>query len=120
MSLDNISWKNPGAHNLVCFELGQRARGRVVKFRTPLPTWAAASYPEDAEFKLGNFGKGITAPLVSAESHGATEEEIIGSTEVPQSNSTKGLFPCPNKADCGKTFGSQTELNLHLSPELSN
>jgi hypothetical protein len=53
MSLDNISWKDPGTHNLVCFELGQRARGRVVKFRTPLPTWAAASYPEDAEFKLG-------------------------------------------------------------------
>jgi hypothetical protein len=25
----------------------------VVKFRTPLPTWAAANYPEDAEFKLG-------------------------------------------------------------------
>jgi hypothetical protein len=29
-----------------------------------------------------NFGKGTTAPLVLADSHGAIEEEITGPTEV--------------------------------------
>ncbi|KAL5332362.1 ankyrin repeat-containing domain protein [Aspergillus crustosus] len=76
-----------------------------LKLQTPLPLWASASLPEDAEFHL-------IAPVV--QSSCPNEMSCAAAGSLPM----KTLYQCPNDENCGKVFASQPELCDHLQPEL--
>ncbi|KUM56572.1 hypothetical protein ACN42_g10641 [Penicillium freii] len=88
-----------------------------VRFQTPLPLWASASFPEDAQFRRRVLKRrsSSSTPLICHEE--SSKRRMITPKTLDVQTPTAS-YACPNEAGCGKSFESQPELHEHLKPEL--